>query len=300
MPRKSTARKTPSRQSGTRSRCSDAERAAWRERDDEVKRQSTEYLERAEAVRSFATHAATGGVSARILGYSLRNQLLLHEQAAERGFVLSDVETGNGWRQRGRHIKKGETGLRLIKPRGNGKKDADTAEPDTSNEPDENAEADDGDDASETPSRPKFVTVAVFDIAQTAEIPPEERDACPACPAQPGEPCHPGCPCPTCTSDTPPVDDPAETLWNKLLDQLTAHGYALDCPAPVAALHGHRVHVDHDARAVAAAFEVTAEHPTAVADLAEAVAQIIARSDHERAARREERRASRPAAPVTA
>lgn len=293
MPRKTTARKTASRKGGTRSRYSDAERAAWRERDNEVKRQSTEFLERAEAVRRFATHTAG------ILGYSLRNQMLLHEQAAERGFVLSDVDTAKGWRQRGRHIKKGETGLRLIKPRGKDKKDADTAEPDTSNEPDEDTEAEGNDEATEAPSKPKFVTIAVFDVAQTAEIPPEERADCPACSAQPGEPCQLGCLCPTCTSYAP-VDDPAETLWNNLLDQLTAHGYALDWPAPAAALHGHRVHVDHDAGTVAAAFEVTAEHPAAVADLAAAVAQIIARSDRERDARREERRAALTAAPTTA
>ncbi|SCL12925.1 hypothetical protein GA0070616_0066 [Micromonospora nigra] len=296
MPRKSTARNATSRKSGTRSRYSDEQIKEFRQRDRQVMSRSTEHLEDAEGIRRFAQHAATGGVSLRILAYSLRNQALLAQQADERGFVLSDVDSVKGWRQRGRFVRKGETGLRLIKPVGKDKKDTDADEPEASDERED--DADDTDETGEDNGKPKFRTGVVFDVAQTAEIPPEERGQCAACNAEAGEPCNPGCLCPTCT-DYEPVGDAAEILWNNLLDQLTAAGYALDWPAPADALHGHRVHVDHEGRTVAAAFEVTAEHPAAVADLAAAVAQIIARSDRERETRREQRRTARAALTAT-
>lgn len=295
MPRKSTARSAPRKRA---SRYSDEQIREFRQRDRQVMNSSTEQLEDAEGIRRFARHAATGGVSLRILSYSLRNQALLAQQADERGFVLSDVDSFKGWLQRGRCVKKGETGLRLIKPVGKDKKDTDADEPETPDEQEaESAEADD--EAGEDTGKPKFRTGVVYDVAQTAEIPPEERGQCAACTAEVGQPCNPGCLCPACTNYEP-VADAAEILWNNLLDQLTAAGYGLDWPAPTEALHGNRVHVDHDCRTVAAAYEVTAEHPDAVADLAAAVGQIIAHSDREREARREQRRAARAAIATTA
>ncbi|MFJ2087488.1 ArdC-like ssDNA-binding domain-containing protein [Micromonospora chokoriensis] len=287
-PRKSAARKTSSRR-----QYSEAERAAYRERDKAISARSTEILERTDAVRMFAEYAATGGVSTRILNYSLRNQMLLHEQAAEQGFALTDVATSKEWRARGRHPLVGTTGLRLIKPRGNGKKDSANAdERDAGQEPDDASNVDDGsaadgDGTAKAPLKPKFCTIAVFDIAQTGVIPLEERSACPTCPAQKGEPCHAECRCPICVPSAP-TPDPVAALWAKLSEQLTEYGYALEAPA--ATPDGHRVRVDHDARTITAAPEITAGNPAAVADLAAALAEIIARTDRERDIRRQERR----------
>lgn len=65
---------------------------------------------------------AFAGVSARILSYSPRNQMLLFTQAAKLGIAVTDVDTRRGWRERGRELRPEwddpAKGLRITVPRG--------------------------------------------------------------------------------------------------------------------------------------------------------------------------------------
>lgn len=306
MPRKpTTRRKTTGSKTGRRpSRWSPEQIAEWRQRDEQIWHSSTDYLEDADNVRQFAKDAAAGRVSARILGYSLRNQMLLEKQAAEFGFVLTDVKSAKEWRQFGRKVKAEWYGknLRLVAPKNKGKaKDADPDAP-TDAEHDDDTEADDEDTENEAgnqdgseqaPAKTKFKTVAVFDIAQTEALPVEESPECKLCGAEAGQPCDPHCSCGACVDYQPEGDDAAEQVWNSLIQQIEKAEYTYDWPAPAAALNGARVHVDHDARTVYAAMSATADDPEAVADLAAALAGIIARADRANQTRRAERKAAR-------
>lgn len=53
-------------------------------------------------------------IGPRVRGYSLRNQVLLVQQATERGLSLADVATFPQWRARGRTVRKGEKALRVV------------------------------------------------------------------------------------------------------------------------------------------------------------------------------------------
>jgi hypothetical protein len=254
-------------------------------------RQDGELLDRAagdaQVIGDFVRQAVAG-MSPRILGYSLRNQMLLMDQAADRGILLTDVDTFRGWLGRGRCVRRGEQGLRIIRPVGTIGEDAkgndDPEAPDHHHHP-ENEEA--------RAERVLFRMMVVFDRSQTDAVEgdqPETRD-CPACGAEAGEPCTPGCTCPGCTGDLTAenveVDTPGELLWNNLYEQITRAGYRFDWPADITG----RVHLDHDARTVHVAMDATADDPDALADLAAAVAQILTRADTERAAKRTARAA---------
>lgn len=298
--RTSTSRR---KSTGRRGRWTPEQIAEWRRRDAEIMDNSTGCLEDADKVRRFAQDAAAGRVSARILSYSLRNQVLLAHQAEELGFALTDVKSAKEWRQHGRRVKPEWYGrnLRLVAPKR--KKDADP-EPtreakDTDIDADEADEQDTDDagnqEAEKKTPKTKFRTVAVFDIAQTEPIPAEESNECPLCLAEAGQPCNPGCRCGACV-DYEPVSDAPDTMWNKLLEQIEKKEYIYDWPSTAANLNGApRVHVDHDARTVYASLDATADAPDAVADLAAALAEIIARADRATEARRTERRTARAA-----
>jgi hypothetical protein len=301
--RKSTSRKGKS--TGRKSRWSPEQIEEWRRRDAKIMDDSTGYLEDADSVRQFARDAAAGRVSARILGYSLRNQMLLENQAEALGFTLTDVASAREWRERGRRVKPEWYGqnLRLVAPKGKQKKDADPAD-----EPERDDQDDDANDKADEPAddeagdqdgekkapKTKFRTVAVFDVFQTEPIPVEESKECALCLAEAGEPCNPGCTCGACV-DYEPTDDAADVVWNNLVEQIGKAEYAYDWPATAANLNGARVRVDHDARTVYAAMRATADDPEAVADLAAALAEIIARADRAAETRRAERRAARAA-----
>src|SRR5688572_26005794 len=49
-------------------------------------------------------------------GYSLGNQLLALMQCAERGIDPGPIATFMGWKEKGRHVKKGEKALTLCQP----------------------------------------------------------------------------------------------------------------------------------------------------------------------------------------
>ncbi len=269
------------------SRYTDEQRAERARQDGELLDRAARTLAGDAQVIGDFVRQAVGGMSSRILGYSLRNQMLLMDQAADRGMRLTDVDTFRGWLGRGRCVRRGEQGLRIIRPVGTIGEDAKgNDDPEAPDHQAENEEARAG--------RVLFRMMVVFDLSQTdvAEgADPAARD-CPACNAEAGEPCSPGCTCPGCTGDLTAedaeADTPGELLWNNLYEQITRAGYRFDWPAEVP---GARVRVDHDARTVHVAMHATADDPDALADLAAAVAQILTRTDQDKAAKRAARAA---------
>ena len=230
--------------------------------------------------------AALGGMSPRILGYSLRNQILLLEQAEERGIELRDVDTYRGWRRRGRGVRRGETGLRIIRPVG-----AIGDEAEGNREDEGNAGADTRDGEEQGAPRVHYRMMVVFDVSQTDGVEGEDGDgdapqldgACGLCTAAPGEPCHPGCTCGGCDPAAEP-QSPGALLWANLCEQITRAGYALHHPGNAAALAGCRIRVDHANRAVHADAEPTAE---VLAELAATLADVLTTVDERRAAERQ-------------
>lgn len=214
---------------------------------------------------------AVAGMSPRILGYSLRNQTLLFDQAAQRGMTLTDVDTFRGWKRRGRSVRKGEHGLRIIRPVG-----IDDQATGNDDQEDDERPAD-----SDAAPRVRFRVMVVFERSQTdpvGQATGEDQD-CPACGVTTGEPCRTGCACPACATEPETTGTPGEVLWNNLYEQITRAGYAFDWPADV---NGARVSVDHDARAVRVALSATPDDPDALADIAAALAEIITCADQRR------------------
>lgn len=234
------------------------------------------------------TRRAVGGMSPRILGYSLRNQVLLMTQAAARGIDLRDVDTFRGWQRRGRSVRRGEHGLRIIRPVG---------VDDTNDEPTDGGDPDHGatDDEGRAP-RVRFRMTTVFDVSQTdTASPAADRDTdageCEWCHAPAGEPCESRCACTTCAPPAPTDSDtaPGEVVWNNLYGQITGTGYRFDWPATPDHLHGATVRVDHTTRTVHVALTVTAADPTGLGELAAALADVLTHTD---------RRTDRPALPA--
>jgi len=101
-------------------------------------------------------------IGPEVRGYSLRNQVLLVKQAAARGLSLREVATFPQWRERGRVVRQGQTGMRVI-----GYRD----EPETDDEDPANTTG-----RSERPN--PTCTVSLFSIDQTdisAEQPAPQR-----------------------------------------------------------------------------------------------------------------------------
>lgn len=158
---------------------------------------------------------AGGGVSMRILSYSIRNQTLLMEQAAERGMPLRDVDTLRGWRERGRAVLKGSKGLRIVRPVGTEMvSDAEPAEAIV-------CPGDTGDTGEDADSRrPRFRMASVFELSQTEGIEDEAAGA------------------------LEQVEDPAAVLAGTLTVQAQRAGYTI--------AWGEATEVDHDARTLTA------------------------------------------------
>lgn len=155
--------------------------------------------------------------SPRLLRYSLRNLAMLHIQAAERGIPLSDVAGYREWRTRGRQVRRGEAGLRIVAfcgrdqdQEGNG----DTAAV---------AVVGEAADAEAPRGRARFRFASVWDVSQTEPVEGAEATA------------------------SPVAVDPAAEVVAGLTEQITRRGYTLTTgPGPV---------VDHAERAVTAPAE---------------------------------------------
>jgi hypothetical protein len=279
---------------GRKRRTSTPQQRAERARvDDELLERAARTLAGDARVIGDWVREAVGGMSPRILGYSLRNQMLLMEQAGDRGIRLTDVDTFRGWLNRGRCVRRGETGLRIIRPVGTigddpkGSQDQADTQDQTDTKDQTDTEPRQGE--REPAERVMFRFMVVFDLSQTDAVDgddPAERDGA-ACGATAGQPCEPGCACPGCVGDidggTGTGEAPGELLWNNLYDQITRAGYRFDWPTDI---DGARVRLDHDTRTVHVAMTATAADPDALADIAAAVAEIITRADQAKAQRR--------------
>lgn len=131
--------------------------AAAKERDTQLREQGEAALVAPE-FSARLVDLAESGVSLRILGYSVRNQALLMEQAAERGMPLRDVDTYKGWRERGRAVRKGETGLKIVRPVGRDTGDT---------EPTETSGTDSADQETNEDGPARFRLMTVFELSQT-------------------------------------------------------------------------------------------------------------------------------------
>jgi hypothetical protein len=273
-------------------RYSEQQRAARAAADARLFDQSTADLADPELVEQ-RIRAALSGMSPRILGYSLRNQMLLLGQAEERGMSLRDVDTFNGWRQRGRQVRRGEQGLRLVRPVGLDHQEDTDAAPDH-DEPDRSTDTE-----RDEPPRVRFRFMAVFDISQTDEVVTDEdaEAPCAACGAAPGTPCLDGCGCAGCTGQLDPDEqEPADVAWNRLQEQIVQAGYAFFWPARPGDLQGLKVRLDHDTQAVHVAMLATAGDPEAITALAVALGEILTRAEQ---ARRRTAVAALESAPTT-
>lgn len=274
------------RTSRTRRRYPPEQRAARAEQDRQLNAEARADLADPEVIRRRIADLLTGRGPARLLTYSLRNQLLILRQAEQRGITLTDIDTRVGWNRRGRLIAAGQQGLRIARPVG--------AEDDNSGEAaDPDADQPDTDPGT-SGSRPRFRMSPRWDISQTvsmdqppdADVHSEEEAACPGCDTGPGEPCRAGCTCPGCTG-TPPAGEntPADLLWNSLQEQITSAGYRFWWPAPAATLAGATVRTDHDARTVHVAMDADAADHDTVSALAVALGEIITRTGQDRDSR---------------
>lgn len=150
-----------------KSKYTDEQRQARREADKALQAEAAELIADPDAVAEMAAKLATTCRSPKVLSYSLRNQALLVSQAEARGMVLTDVDSFRGWQERGRAVRKGEAGLRIVRPRGTESAENGEGSEEAQQEPNEPAEgAEDG----EGETRTRFRMTAVFDISQTEGI----------------------------------------------------------------------------------------------------------------------------------
>jgi len=162
-------------------------------------------------------------IGTRVRGYSLRNQVLLVQQAEERGLSLRQVATYREWRDLGRAVRQGERGLRIVGYRG-----AEDAA--------ETAEGGPADSGSEP--RNRFRMMAVFPIDQTTGADQEN----------PGEPDN-------VDPDTAgPVDQPAPDATLTPAQRVSARLIAQVCRAGFEVAddpdQAVPVHIDHATRTV--------------------------------------------------
>lgn len=107
----------PPRQRG-RYQATPEEVAERRAADRELSQLVNEVLDDPAVLSRMQATLDTGGVSAKVLGYSPRNQAMLLAQCEARGIRLVDVDSPGGWRARGRKIRPHVAGLRIVAPRG--------------------------------------------------------------------------------------------------------------------------------------------------------------------------------------
>lgn len=141
--------------------------------DQALRAEVAELLSDPDAVVALIEQLAATCKSPKILGYSLRNQAMLMLQAQARGMRLRDVDTYKGWRRRGLGVKRGEQGLRIVRPRG-----TENTSDDGENDGDQpshtdsaaTAAADQVEGSEPQPGRTRFRMAAVFEINQTQPL----------------------------------------------------------------------------------------------------------------------------------
>lgn len=117
-----------------------------------------------------AAYMSSDAVTDRVRSYSSRNQALLLTQCDHRNMALSDVDSLRGWRSRGRRVRRGERGLRIVAPRGQHHGDSSSEQNHDATET-EPADTDtcNLEQAETTATRTRFRMVSVFEHSQTQE-----------------------------------------------------------------------------------------------------------------------------------
>lgn len=225
-----------------RKKYSDEDRAARQAADEAIREGGDELLSDPEAVAAMVAQLARL-TCPKLLRYSLRNVALIFKQAADREMTVTDVDTYKGWRARGRHVRKGEKGIRIVAPKGS--EAGETAEGEASEQPAEPA-AEAAADGEGGNFRVRFRMVPVFDIAQTEGIEDFE-----------GEPV-----------EVSPVAEPAAAVRARLLEQFDGIGYTVT--------EGEAPAIDDDAHTVT----VSGGQP--LEELAQALAALLTRPADER------------------
>lgn len=182
-----------------RKKYSEADRAARAAADEAIREGGDELLSDPEAVAAMVAQLARL-TCPKLLRYSLRNVALIFKQAADREMTVTDIDSYKGWRARGRHVRKGEKGLRIVAPKGS--EEGETTDSETSEQPAEPASEADAEGGS---FRVRFRMVPVFDIAQTEGIEDFEDEPV----------------------EVTPVAEPAAAVRARLLEQFEAIGYTV-------------------------------------------------------------------------
>jgi hypothetical protein len=250
-------------QSTKRRRYTDEERATVAAADRAIRERTAEALADPDSpeLDGLIVAGATGHLSARILGYSLANQLMLWQQADERGITLRDVDTYRGWRERGRGVKRGERGLRIVRPVG--REDGD---PEATAQPGATQAAPQADEAE---ARTRFRMMTVFEVSQTDD---GADDAEPLT-EEPGRDAARWSPDLLDPADDEPPISPAAALATSLVAQLRRGGYAIEWDDT----HPEDpTHVDYQARTVRLPSVDTT--PDVLRALAAAVAELSTRN----------------------
>jgi antirestriction protein ArdC len=170
------------------------QREAREQADRALRKQAGALLAATDAVAAMVTQLVTVSRSPKVLRYSLRNQALLVSQAKQRGMSLTDVDSFAGWKNRGRCVRKGEHGLRIVAPKGT----------DTSEDAAQEQVISANENESDEKLRVRFRMMTVFDISQTDGIDDAEVD-----------------------SQAAVVPNPAAVLRDALTDQLQRRGYTI-------------------------------------------------------------------------
>lgn len=161
----------PPRQRG-RYQATPEEIAERRASDRELGQLVADIIDDPAAVSQMQAALGAGGVSAKVLGYSPRNQAMLLTQCEARGIRLVDVDSPAGWRKRGRKIRPHVAGLRIVAPRGEITDNTpDATGLDTAPARDTAAPPGPGDTAQDTgQDTVLFRMISVFELSQTDPI----------------------------------------------------------------------------------------------------------------------------------
>lgn len=154
------------------------------------------------------------------------------------------MDTFRGWLSRGRCVRKGERGLKIVRPVGE-------------EEPSDRDDTEQTEPQQDTPAgRTRFRIMTVFELSQTDIVDAETAAADLAQTARP------------------------EDLWNRIAGQISAAGYLFNWPSGVA---DGPAEVDHDAHVVHVRPDLDPADPRAVAAVAGALAAILTHVHTERA-----------------
>lgn len=233
--------------------------AGFRARDAAILESGDAVMARPDAGARMAAVVQVPGFS-RMSTYSFRNQARLIGQAEALGMPMDDVDTFNGWIERGRIVRKGQKAqLYIAKFVG-------------TEQPDEDAEAteDEGQDDEETPAKPRFRMSPRFELSQTDEL--TEADRVEAAQAFHAD-----------------AEDPAAVWLATLTTTAEKLGYQVTTVAD-----GTGVDVDDDAEEPTITV-AGAQEWTVLGELAQALAERISTADTERKAKKARKAAEKAA-----